>query len=291
MNIEYLAQLLENRLSALASAKGQAFLAGDLERINAIDNEMFGVQDTLDKLRLLLGMTVTNSTLVEAIKARANVITNGSTECLNNYDISSYAADPLYEQKIVDILSSMGSMTSPEVIDTYIDNEAIGSPITGQMILDIAQQYSVDIRLMMSIIELESNFGTAGVAVNTLNPGNVGNTGDKTKTYASWDNGVLAVAEWLSLHRIEKIVPETKVDVETDNTTATTSAETTNSATTTNPVINENNTSTTTPEITTPEATSTSPVISGEATSTSELDATSTQASTMSVKKIKIAHA
>jgi hypothetical protein len=289
MNIEYLIQLLENRLSALTSAKDQAFSSGDLERINLIDTEMFGVQDTLGKLKLLLGasqgMAATNESLVQVIQAQAGAITNGSTECLNNYDISSYAADPLYEQKITDILSAIGAMDSPEVIDTYIDNEAIGSPITNQMILGATQQYSVDVRLVMAIIELESNFGTTGVAVNTLNPGNVGNTGDKIKTYDSWNEGVLAVAEWLSRHRIEKIVPET------NNT----------EATTTNSVVNESNTSTTTPEITTPEATSTSPVIPEdatstpseilpEATSTPELNATSTQAS-IPLKKIEIAHA
>jgi len=206
MNINYLIELLTNRLGSLNLAKDQAFSAGDLERINTLETEIFGVQDTLAKLNLLQSVSqdvaLTNTTLVEAMKMQTNVISNGSTACMSEYDISTYATDPLHEQKIADILSFMGPMISPEVIDAYIDTEAIASPLTGAMILSAAQQYNVDVRLLMALMELDSRFGTAGVAVDTMNPGNVGNTGTAIKYYASWQDGVLAVAAWLNRHRI-----------------------------------------------------------------------------------------
>jgi len=42
-----------------------------------------------------------------------------------------------------------------------------------------------------------------GVAIRTLNPGNVGNDDSgQTHTYSSWNDGVDAVASWLNNHRI-----------------------------------------------------------------------------------------
>jgi hypothetical protein len=300
MNINFLIELLTNRLATLNLAKDQAFSAGDLERINALDAEMMGVQDTLSKLNMLLEATknaaTANSTLVEAMKLPINnVITDGSTECLDYYDIEPYATDPLHEQKIADILTAMGPMISPEGIDAYIDSEAISSPITGQMILDAAQTYEVDVRLMMALMELDSRFGTAGIAITTLNPGNVGNTGTSTRTYASWSDGVNAVAEWLNNHRKEAVeeVEEEEEEVEIPPIVpVATSTDPIIEATSTDPIIPPEATSTdpiippeatSTDPIIPPEATSTDPIITPpatttDATSTPEVSATSTQA-------------
>lgn len=221
MNIDYLIQLLSNRFNALGTAKEQAFLTGDLETINKLDAEINGVLDTINKLKLLQGVSqtaaVTPFTEAEVVQngieasfgnASANILSGGgSTTCLGEYDISTYATDPLHEQKITDILSKMGEMSSPEIIDVYIGIKATASPVTGQMIMTAAQSYSVDVRLLMAIMELDSRFGTAGVAVDTLNPGNVGNTGTSTKTYDSWAAGVNAVADWLNNHRGSTVVP------------------------------------------------------------------------------------
>lgn len=218
MNVEYLLQLLGNRLNALNMSKEQAFLTGDLERINTLDTEINGVLDTINKLKLLEGISqtamVTPFTEAEVVKNgieasfnlnNTNAVYSGdATGCLLGYDITSYATDPLHEEKIADILNYIGDMDTVEKIDTYIDSEAIESPITGAMILNSAMKYNVDQRLMMAIMELDSRFGTAGIAVRTLNPGNVGNNDDgDTRTYPSWQDGVDAVALWLSKHRIE----------------------------------------------------------------------------------------
>ena len=215
MNVDYLIQLLGNRLTALATAKEQAFLTGDLEMINKMDAELNEVLNTVNKLKLLQGISetaaVTPFTEAEVVQngieasfgiASSNTVSGtGSVAPMDEYDISSYATDPLHEQKIASILSGMGEMTSPELIDVYIKAKAISSPLNGQMIFEAANSFTVDVRLMMAIMEQDSRYGTAGVAVDTFNPGNVGNTGSATKTYGSWQAGVEAVAEWLSRHR------------------------------------------------------------------------------------------
>ena len=210
MDIDYLIQLLNNKMIILTNARIQAFSNGDMPTINSIDTEILGVQNTLAQLNLVQQITnaaaASNSTPTDVIANGLTAIQNtpiipdAPTAVLSFYDISTYASDPLYQQKISDILSLMPAMDSAAAIDAYISNEAIGSPLTGQIILSAAQQYNIDARLLMSILELESNFGTAGLAVTTQNPGNVGNTGSGTRTYNSWQDGVAAVAQWLSLH-------------------------------------------------------------------------------------------
>lgn len=227
MDVGYLIQMLNNKLSVLITAKDQAFMAGDFDRITAIDAESLSVQNTLAQLNLVQQITnaaaAANTTPADVIANGLNTIQNtpvipdSPTAVLAMYDLSTYASDPLYLQKITDILNLMPIMDSTSAVDTYISNEAIGSPLSGQVILSAAQQYNIDARLLMAILELESNFGTAGVAVSTMNPGNVGNTGSGTRTYTSWQDGVAAVAQWLSYHPSTTTVPVTP-----DTTTTTT---------------------------------------------------------------------
>lgn len=217
MNVDYLIQLLGNRLNALATAKEQAFLMGDLEQINKLDIEANEVLGTLNKLKLLQGIseTAASTPFTEAqvvqngIEASfgvnsARVIYNGDmTGCLLGYDISTYATDPLHEEKIADILNYIGDMDTIEKIDAYIETESISSPVSGYMVYNSSLKYNVDSRLMMAIMELDSRFGTAGIAIKTLNPGNIGNNdAGEIRTYNSWDEGVEAVAKWLDKHRV-----------------------------------------------------------------------------------------
>lgn len=224
MNIDYLIQLLTNRLNGLALAKDQAFQSGDLERINAVDAEILDVQNTLSKLKLV--STIEQTAAVTPF-SEAEVVKNGieasfnpstiddSTRCLLEYDITSYATDPYHEVKIQNILEKMGIMDSSEKIESYIKKANPDSPLNGYMVWNAGQIYRVDIRLMLAIMELDSRFGTLGVAVSTNNPGNVGNTGTQIRNYSSWEEGVNAVAEWLSRHRKE-ISVETLIEPATD---------------------------------------------------------------------------
>lgn len=219
MDIPYLIQLLNNKMAVLTNGKVLAFNSGDMETINKMDKEIIDTQDTLNKLVMLQTITnaanAANTTPAELIssglEASQNrpIIIDNATACLEQYNISTYATDPLHERKIADILEVMGAMDTSGIIDTYINNEAIGSPLNGHMILTSAGKYSVDTRLLMALMEQDSNFGTAGLAVNTKNPGNVGNTDSgATVTYDSWEEGVDAVAIWLNDHRIVKVPVE-----------------------------------------------------------------------------------
>jgi hypothetical protein len=224
MNIDYLIQLLTNRLNGLTLAKDQAFQSGDLERINAVDAEILDVQNTLSKLRLVstIEQTAAVTTFSEAevvkngIEASFNPsIIDDSTKCLFEYDITPYATDPYHEVKIQNILEKMGVMDSSMKIESYIKKANPDSPLNGHMVWNAGQIYQVDIRLMLALMELDSRFGTLGVAVNTNNPGNIGNTGTNTRNYPSWEEGVNAVAEWLSRHRKENIISPVENPVET----------------------------------------------------------------------------
>lgn len=308
MDIPYLIQLLNNKMAVLTNGKVLAFNSGDMDTINKLDAEIIATQDTLNKLSMLQSITsIANaantspaeliSTGLEASQKRA-IVLDDATACLGIYDISSYATDPLHEQKVADILEAMGAMDGAGTIDAYIANEAIGSPLNGHMILTAALKYSVDTRLLMALMEQDSNFGTAGVAVSTFNPGNVGNTGSATHTFGSWEEGVEAVASWLDRHRFVKapvvetpVVPvapaaitpaATTEPTPTPSTTPTPSP--TPSATPTPSVSPEPTPSSIpTPEVTptptpetTPAATSTPPLIDNTSTTT-PATATSTE--------------
>src|SRR3990167_4633551 len=206
MKISDLIQLLNNRLREFQLSRDYARMSGDLERMNIADKEINDLEDTLFQLNLLVD-TSESAAVKEA--TLAEIITDGSVAVLGEYNITVYATDPLHEEKIMNILSKMGVMDTVEKIDDYISGKYLSSPVTGEMIMSSASAYSVDARLMMAIIEQDSSFGTAGKAVRTLNPGNVGNNdaGDMV-TYESWQEGVTAVAEWLNRHRGSTIISE-----------------------------------------------------------------------------------
>lgn len=129
------------------------------------------------------------------IDASGNQSGNGT---LAGYDMSSYATDPLHEQKITNIYNSLGSGDS----QTLISNLAPNAPVTGAMIDAAAAQYGVDPKLLIALFQEESGLGTQGAGAKTMNPGNVGNTDNgSTKTMASWQDGVNAAAQWLADHR------------------------------------------------------------------------------------------
>jgi len=284
MKIDDLVQLLNNRLREFKLSKDYSRMNGDLERVNAADKEIVALEDTLYQLNLLVdaskSASVKKSTLAE-------IITDGSTAILGEYDITSYATDQKHEEKVMNILSKMGVMDTAEKINDYIRGKYLSSPVTGEMVVSAAEAYTVDTRLMMAIMEQDSSFGTAGKAVRTLNPGNVGNDDDgNIRTYESWQKGVTAVAEWLSRHRgatiiadipeetyLEPITPLTSSGQATSTPTFITSTTTTPmiTAATTTTVTTMPVTATSTPSTstTTPVTATTTPITSTSTPSTS----------------------
>src|SRR3989338_5230513 len=114
MKIEDLVQLLNNRLREFQLSRDYARMNGDLERMNVADKEILTLEDTLFKLNLLVDTSKSAAVKEEIL---AEVLTDGSIAVLDEYDISSYATDPLHEKKIMDILSKMGVMDTEEKID------------------------------------------------------------------------------------------------------------------------------------------------------------------------------
>ena len=83
--------------------------------------------------------------------------------------------------------------TQASALDAYIKAHSKGSPVSGLMIMNAANQYNMDPWAAAAGMANESDFGTSGVAVNTMNPFNNGNTDNgSTKTYQSWQAGVNA---------------------------------------------------------------------------------------------------
>lgn len=223
MNIDYLIRLLDNKLIVLNDAKSSAYNNGDLERINALEAEILETQNTLYRLRLLqsaeqaaaVANTSVQTMMVAGVEAIQNTLNNPDIKVrLGDYDISSYATDPLHEQKVATILAGMPPITSPEMMNSYIQSVAPTSPVTGQMVSMSAKKYTVDARLLIALMQQDSSLGTAGVGASTFNPGNIGNTGTETRIFASWDEGVDAVAAWLNSHRavIKEIPPSVMVE-------------------------------------------------------------------------------
>ncbi len=144
----------------------------------------------------------------EVVVAPAPVVAQPSLDklqlkfILGDYDITAYSADPLHEQKVSHTLNNMPVLTTAAEVDEYIQKIAFNSPVTAAMILAAANVYKADYRLILALMQEESNFGTVGLAVSTMNPGNIGNTGTVIKYFASWQEGVMAVAEWLSRHKV-----------------------------------------------------------------------------------------
>ena len=273
MKIDDLIQLLNNRLREFKLSRDYAKMSGDLERMNVADKEIIALEDTLYQLNLLVD---TSKSAAVRETTLAEVITDGSIAVLGEYDITPYATDPEHEEKIMNILSKMAVMDTVEKIDDYISGKYLSSPVTGEMIMSAALAYIVDARLIMAIMELDSRFGTVGVAVSTLNPGNVGNDDDgNTRTYESWQEGVTAVAEWLSRHRGSTIIPETPLETILESTatstptTATSTPIITTSTTTTITNLPSTSTSTPTTSTTTPSTSTSTPTTSTSTPSTS----------------------
>ncbi len=214
MNVEYLIQVLNNKLVVLNNAKIQAFNAGDLPTITSLEEEILGVENTLSQLKLLLTIDsaamATNKTHAEVVASGIEAVqvvvpsVQGPSAMANirGYDLSAYATDAQYEQKIQTLLNAMPDFADEVATTIYIQDKAPGSPITGDMVFASAEKFSIDLALLVAIMQNDSDFGTKGIGATTNNPGNVGNTGSATRSFNSWNDGVDAVAEWLSLHRM-----------------------------------------------------------------------------------------
>lgn len=79
------------------------------------------------------------------------------------------------------------------------------SPITADMIINAAKKYNISPNLLFTSMYVDSSLGTAGAAVRTKNPGNVGNTDDGSLNYQkTWEDGVEICARELARRKFKK---------------------------------------------------------------------------------------
>ncbi len=128
-----------------------------------------------------------------------------TTTCVfQGYNIGPYATSPTHEITVIQVYGKLSGQdfSSAASIDQVLKSMHSNTPLTGAMVFTSAQSLNVDPRLMVALMQTDSQLGTAGLGVRTKNPGNVGNTDSgATRTYNTWDEGVRAVAQWLSNHR------------------------------------------------------------------------------------------
>jgi len=95
------------------------------------------------------------------------------------YDLSTYATDPNHGVAIQNIMASYGNLTNASQINGILP---INSPLTGDMIMNTANEYKIDPTLLTALLQQESNLGTSNVARNNNNFGGItwnGNNGMK----------------------------------------------------------------------------------------------------------------
>lgn len=119
---------------------------------------------------------------------------------IDGFDISKWATDPDHEVKIKNIYDKLPEINDSKSIDLYIKSKFPNSPITGDMVYTSSKKYNVPIKLIISIMQQDSGLGTKGLGAKTFNPGNVANNDShNVQKYKSWNDGVNAVAKWLSI--------------------------------------------------------------------------------------------
>lgn len=128
-------------------------------------------------------------------------------------DFSEYAENPRHVEAVKQIMSELPPMANAQDYQAYINRRAPRSPVTGQMIENAVawnQLNPEETRLLIAEMVQDSALGTAGAAVKTRSPGNVGNTGGQTREYIDWQTGVNAVSNYIAQHReVQRTIPKT----------------------------------------------------------------------------------
>jgi hypothetical protein len=138
---------------------------------------------------------------------------------INGYDFSSYAKDKKWGNSIKTKVNELNQKVgTPEELDNYIKTKQPNSPITSNMILDVAEMFDVDPYVLTSIIEHESYFGTSNVAKKNNNLGGIkwnANFGEEMKgtprpsdergyyvKFDSMEQGIMAIAVNMTRRKI-----------------------------------------------------------------------------------------
>lgn len=123
------------------------------------------------------------------------------------YDIRSYATDPKHEERVAAIVARLPALPTAAAAEKYIRSRFKRSPVTGAMVEKAAKKHGVAMEVVVAIMEQDSSMGLAGKGARTKNPGNVGNDDrGRLVAYKTWQDGVDAVAKWLSKHKTPEAI-------------------------------------------------------------------------------------
>lgn len=141
----------------------------------------------------------------------ANKFTNVAGGIVAGYNIGKYATDPTHESSVAKLYSNLSSynFNDSTSIDKAIKNASSTSPITGQMILNASKQFGVDPKMVFAMMQQDSSLGTAGMGARNNNPGNIAqfdHLNKPVKGYATLQDGVNAVAQWLGKNKAPESV-------------------------------------------------------------------------------------
>lgn len=147
---------------------------------------------------------------INAVNTSAYHVTNeGKNEdtFVGGFDFKIYATNPdhirLVRQYYTEIVVGTQSLSEQDKVvwcDKHIQSKSGGkSPLTYSMFNTAYGVTGVNPYVLMAECRGDSAFGTAGLAVPTLNPGNVGNNDAGQRWYfATWQDGVNAVGIFLN---------------------------------------------------------------------------------------------
>jgi len=111
----------------------------------------------------------------------------------SQYDLSSYATDPTYTTALQGatstIQSMVGTVNSPQSMQSVISTMAPTSPITGTMAYSAAKNAGIDPTVFAAQLQKESIFGTSNVAAANNNFGGVTYTGSQAQLSAGITQG------------------------------------------------------------------------------------------------------
>lgn len=123
------------------------------------------------------------------------------------YDIRSYATDPKHEERVAAIVARLPALSNAAAAEKYIRSRFKHSPVTGAMVEKAARKHGVAMEAIVAIMAQDSSMGLAGKGARTKNPGNVGNDDrGRLVAYKTWQDGVDAVAKWLSKHKTPEAI-------------------------------------------------------------------------------------
>ena len=89
------------------------------------------------------------------------------------YDLSTYATDPTYANKIQSMYDKYSYVKTPEQADEVIKAAAPTSKLTGKDFFEVSQATGLDPAFLLAQTRWESNFGTVGAATKNTNYGGV----------------------------------------------------------------------------------------------------------------------